>query len=286
MAPWWFWKSVRMTMTVRWPLWTYPLRLAVLLLLLSCVATGARTALTLPEWPQRDASSRIVAVLGAGLMPWRREPIDHVMARIAPWWVARSSASLQQHRPIPSHWLQPIGVDATGPYYRRAVTQAAPESVWIAVRRTGWRTLSPTLSACVVATASFIALPIVRRRAKVRWVHVFRAGLYGLGLSAFLVMVTWCLDLRAVHQMASGNSAMRWLYSWATFNQRWNTAELRLFPLLLLLWWWCVARFSMRVEKPLAVALAVTVMGCIVGLTVTTLLQPHAMVVPHWMFAR
>lgn len=287
LAPWWFWKSIRMTMTVRWPLWTYPLRLAVLLLVLSCVATAVRTALTLPHGPSTDLSSKVVGVLGAGLMPWRKEPIDHVMARLAPWWVARRPGTHPGHLHFPTSSSQPIGRDATGPYFLRAITQNPASEVSRAVRRTGLRTLWPTLAACVVATAAFVALPIVRRRAKVRWIHVFRAGMYGIGLSALLVIVTWGLDLRAIHQVSSSRPvAIRWVASWSTFESRWSTTELRLFPLLLLLWWWCVARFSMRVEKPLAVALSVTIIGSIVGLTVSTILQPHAMLVPLWQFVR
>lgn len=93
-------------------------------------------------------------------------------------------------------------------------------------------------------TVAFAALPISRRRAKVRWAHLVRAMLYSYAfvwIAAWLSLIAGVWDSRALDTITS-------LY--------WMAA-----PLLLISFWWCAARFYLRMSHGLAVAISVTVIG-------------------------
>lgn len=121
-----------------------------------------------------------------------------------------------------------------------------------------WRTVGDSLrfpfgfatSLAVFGTATFIALPIARHRAKVRWVHVVRAGMYALlGPAALTIGLLWLLGIgspQATRDLAN-------LLRFTVF----------LGPCLLLhgVWWWLAAGSYLRMSRPLAVAASVAVIA-------------------------
>jgi len=265
LIPWHFWRAISMSTPVHLRMWTYPLRLYALLVVLSCLMVSARTAITLPARVAPDPLGNIAAVVGAGLMPWRVEPVDLLIEQIWGGWAPRTPVD---------RWTKPMGYDAAGPYYPRTVI-SAPQPIWSIVGDTGLDTLRPAFVACAAATATFLVLPIVRRRARVRWIHVFRAGVYGLSIVAVLILANWALDVPLVVRERGG-----WGSTYANQLARSNSTELRLLPFVLLLWWFCAARFYLRLERPAAVAISVAIIGSIAGFTVALTLHPLRPVLP------
>ncbi|UCD76646.1 MAG: hypothetical protein JSV91_06915 [Phycisphaerales bacterium] len=112
---------------------------------------------------------------------------------------------------------------------------------------------------------AFAALPISRRRAKVRWRHVFRVTAYGLALvlpAAFLGILDRGL-----------NSPY-----WATPDSMGEIAIIMnriasaLLPLMVFLWWLIAIRRYLRMEHAWAVSLSVLFIGALAPLALVGML--------------
>jgi hypothetical protein len=115
----------------------------------------------------------------------------------------------------------------------------------------------------VSSAAAFLALPIARRRAKVRWRHILRCAAIGsLSLLALVPAACWGLS----GPQTSGRS-WRQILEWICFVEpRFALTAAAIGVWLGLLWWPLCGRY-LRMEKPLAVAASVAALGTGFGLT-------------------
>ena len=148
---------------------------------------------------------------------------------------------------------------------------------WRAVAETAW-----LIGLIMIASPlAFAALPISRRRAKVRAMHLVRAGTYAFALvlpfifggSIIVVLMNtmkYTGRQKELDRMFFGGGA---------------GALLILIPFLYL-WWWMVAKRYLRMEHSALVAAAVVMIGVIAGLTVTWLCSSDCVVkiLMHYFF--
>ncbi|MBM4114147.1 MAG: hypothetical protein FJ253_12385 [Phycisphaerae bacterium] len=248
-------------MPVRASLLTYPLRLGAIVLLLGVTATAVRMFVANPIDGKTDPEALFVSIALAVAVPFMDERVEPFMDRWVQGWSAASP-----NPPPPGTgwgWSRAYGVNPS----------LAPFAAW----RSGHIGIRWTVVALACSAATFVVLPVVRRRARVRWVHVHRASIYGLALVPLIAIVGWTLD------------TIMLLHWWGRANQWWSALhldrtlpwELALIPAMLFPWWWCVAQRYMRLERPVAVAASVTVIGSLSCIGVHFLATPRQL--DHWL---
>jgi len=261
LRPWRFWTSIKMTMPVSARLWTYPIRLLAILTVLSVLATLPRTIVSLPPRMPKDPVADIAAIAGSLLMPFLHVPTDEVMDDMVPEW---SLGAPGAPMPWDGVWRSENRGARTGAH--------RPSELWAATWG-GVPTLCEfTLVACAGSAATFVVLPIVRRRAKVRWEHVRRATVCGLVIVVIMVVTKWVWDGTAI--AGEFQEPYPWAYRYPSAPTPWI---LLMLPVLLFIWWWNASRFYLRLERPAAVAASVTVVGTLAAMFV--LVMVHSTVV-------
>jgi len=256
LLPWRFWRRIQMTMPVQRSLWTYPLRLAALVLMIGTLATAARALITAPGLQNSDPVAVAVTVALASACPFLTEPVDQIMERWVPGW--------SMGGPVTPGPRLPWGWNRGG----SAVPSEIAGATWKSVRPIAHWTI--VALACSVAT--FMVLPIVRRRAKVRWVHIHRAAIYGLAMVPVMSILCWTLDASWLVRL---DARTRLFYTDEARSLPW---EIALIPALLALWWWSVSRWYLRLERPLAVALSVTMVGFVACMALHYLLTGRELI--------
>lgn len=233
-------------MRVRAPIWTYPLRIAAIVFVLGMIATGVRATQTSAASIWLDPEAVIVRISSVILAPLLDVPVDAAMDRWRPGW----SKSAAAPSPLARRYAMILGP--------RTLAKSPLDCV-----RATWSSVAPWLQMAGVSVAAsaatFVALPIVRRRAKVRWSHIHRAAVYALGIVPIIAVTCWLLD---------SISASRFRASPWHIADRFIHGEVALLPLFLLVWWWAASRQYLRLDRPVAVALSVAVVGTLVGFVV------------------
>lgn len=256
LRPWIFWRRIDMSTPVRPTLYSYPLRLLAILLVISAFATAARQAAGFPKAAPSDPVARSAALAAALVVPVLPVPVDVVIERVDPLWTSRAPLfAFPGYRP---------------PSVGARTYASAPLRIW----RVLWHELLTieliTLVTCVTAAATFLALPIVRRRARVRWVHIHRVAIYGLAIPIVLAIGSWIADVIEVARLTG-----TWAVSARLRNGR---LDLMWVPPLILGWWWCASRVYLKLERPFATALAVTVVSTLVLILATCVVDPMMVV--------
>jgi hypothetical protein len=143
---------------------------------------------------------------------------------------------------------EPVGsfVDRWG----RASPYTAPGELFSAL----WSELSASLVMLLIMHAScglsFAALPITRRRCKVRWAHIVRVTLYGYVLVVPAVVLSVAAMPMTMAEIPAGALvAPLAAVAWGAL------------PLLAVIWWTAAARRYLRMPHAWGVGLAVTVIG-------------------------
>lgn len=267
LVPWRMWRNIRMTMPVQRRLWLYPFALAFILALASAFIAVTIALPAVASQAPIDWKANAAGLLAIVVMPWSTEPVDATISRFSPEWM-----SLQTNPLTPQ---SPVAVHSSGAIIsvRSMVPPPATlyEHIWGPVRPA----LEAMLAASLAAIATFVALPIVRTRARVRWPHVWRAGIYGLGIVSAVILLIWCVSTIAV--LRSSGPRQRLVAApniWA-FALPHSISALRFFPAALFIWWLAVSRHYLKLDRPAAVALAVTVVGLITGVVVFAHRNPH-----------
>jgi hypothetical protein len=117
-----------------------------------------------------------------------------------------------------------------------------------------WRPmLSFAAIACAASTATFLVLPIARRRAKVRWAQIARCTAY---------LALGCLPLAVVllRTLFGGRQSPYGRYELLRGTED-DLVVLVPVIALLTLWWHAAANRYLRMERPLAVAASVATIG-------------------------
>lgn len=156
---------------------------------------------------------------------------------------------------------------------------AAPADFFVPLLRRMWVWLTLLHAAPVCCGLTFAALPVSRRRAKIRWSHIGRSVCYAYGLVG-LVAVLMLLQRgenalagytgfpRAVPMGAAGPAGVQSLRLLAGVVAISGTAlAVALVPATLGFWWSC-ARNYLRMEQAWAVALSVTIIGLLAPVSV------------------
>ncbi|MBX3356716.1 MAG: hypothetical protein KF724_13560 [Phycisphaeraceae bacterium] len=263
LRPWRFWREIRMSMPVQRKILLYPLFLAIILFVASTL-TGAllmnRVRLAAPP---RDHFGDLVAMTAIVLMPWSGQKIETTLHSIIPQWGTPTPRNLGAR---PLNGQRPPGMVL----YPRS-NLPPPRDVIRFVWTSSPGSLVLMLMALAVSVATFIVLPVVRRRAKVRWSHILRAGIYALGV---VIAVTIALFVAQISADPTPDAwcilAGRWEYGQWHDSQIW---VIRAFPLVLFIWWLAVARHFMKLERPRAVAASVTVVGVLASLLIMVIVQ-------------
>jgi hypothetical protein len=141
--------------------------------------------------------------------------------------------------------------------------------------------------ACAVATPlcialAFLAIPVSRRQAKVRWRHILRISTYA---AALMLLVAMALTIAQVRFAAFGGSiASMTSFPMSAFTfsdpssiEPWGISRslMMLLPVCvpgLLAWWWFAVRRYLRMEQAGAVALSVTAIGVLAPVCVALVL--------------
>jgi hypothetical protein len=127
----------------------------------------------------------------------------------------------------------------------------SPRSYVLQVLDRSWPVAIVALAMPLCCAMAFAALPISRKRAKVRSVHILRAMAYSYAL-VWIAAVLW---LFAGWRSSPMVSAIAALYTAAS-------------PLLFISFWWSTARLYLRMQHGLAVALSVTIIGMLLPITI------------------
>jgi len=133
-----------------------------------------------------------------------------------------------------------------------------------------WRAVAETalvialiMIACPLA---FAALPISRRRAKVRAIHLVRAGIY-----AFALVLPFVFGGSILAVLMNTANYTGWQVEMNQMFFQGGAGALILLLPFLYLWWWMAAKRYLRMEHSALVAAAVVTIGFIAGLMVTWL---------------
>ncbi|TVQ52087.1 MAG: hypothetical protein EA377_11055 [Phycisphaerales bacterium] len=227
--PWKFWSGLQMHHEIQPKrLLLYPVVLALVSYLAIGIGTGIGLVLTMIAHAQDGITIQfpqaLFAVLHAVVLPFSDHSYNFLSAPQWMWLTGESAAVIS-----------------------RRLLSAGPLSISL-------------LFACahVMAAACFALLPPSRRKAKVRWAHIVRAAVYGLGLipiGIFLVLLIGLLTL--VGDLIIGGVSDWW---WSRRGPT-GLAYLSAFCVLLLLhvMWWAFAT-SRYMKMPHAWGVGLTVM--------------------------
>jgi hypothetical protein len=216
--PWRFWSSLRMFHVGRWPrLLAY---LAVLAALSYVVFAFAHGWTVWQRWQ---------VVIGGGYTPTTGGGPVFWQAVALPW----TNQAVGSFTSVMGAWAY-----------------ETPREVF----RYTWSGLFLTLLTAVIAHAccgmTFAALPITRRRCKVRWAHIVRVTLYGF----VLVLPGLAFSLPAVPMTMSRTGAGDLVAFLAT-------AALGAIPFMEVAWWTAATSRYLRMPHAWGVGIAVTVVG-------------------------
>jgi hypothetical protein len=125
-----------------------------------------------------------------------------------------------------------------------------------------WMRLVFLLGAALIMHAgcalTFAALPVTRRRCKVRWAHIARVACYGLALFV-PVLVASLLAFPVAARMGLWYSARGWLAGFAWL----------ILPPAEVAWWAAATSRYLRMPHAWAVGFAVVLVGALLGLAIT-----------------
>jgi hypothetical protein len=227
--PWGFWRSLKMSHEVRWR------RIAVYVVLLA-----------LPLYVVQGSCNGLAA-----WMHWRDAVAYGARSLPSPVKVVVQSALLPYSDTSPGAITYPAGMYTSRPFTTPFPPPARQlEVVW------GGLFDSPILllllGTTVLCPAGFLALPVSRRRAKVRYAHIHRVTLYS---ATILVLPIGGLLAEPSLQMLGG-------YFW-TARILWVAAVAAIVvePVLLVIWWSCATGRYLKIRHPWGVGLAVVVMA-------------------------
>jgi hypothetical protein len=238
--PWGFWKSLKMSHEMRWRrIAAYLVMLVGPLYLLVGVGHGMA------------ARAQWVEIYGDGptSMP-------------SPFKAVIQSALLPYSDTSPGSVSIPAGMFGAGP----TITPFPPPSQQV---RIDWGDLfgNPVLpmllGMVVLCPAGFLALPVSRRRAKVRYAHIHRVTLYSI---TFMVLPIGGLLAGPVFEEVAWNSLIAQLL-WVA-----AVGAVILLPVPLVIWWSCATGRYLKIRHAWGVGLAVVVMASLVTLLATILL--------------
>jgi hypothetical protein len=223
--PWGFWKSLKMTHDARWPrIVAYVLLLAVPLYVFVSVSHG------LAAW----AVWKDYSAYGVGRLP---SPVRVVaQSMLFPYSNSPPGTMTMPGRP----WLS----SSFPPPARQ------PRADWN--RLESWGALLPVVVVVLLCPAGFLALPVSRRRAKVRYAHIHRVTLYSM---TFLLLPMCGLFTDSPLSMASRYSPIVWALRGAVLG-----ASLG-FPVVLVVWWSCATGRYLKIAHAWGVGLAVVLMA-------------------------
>lgn len=176
------------------------------------------------------------------LMSYARVPTEE--------WTAAARAAVAEGVPTPPMQL-------TRQRYPVASTGWGPSAYWRGIPSGGAPWLPLTLTAASVSIASFIVLPIARRRAKVRAAHLTRASVY----LAAACLPLLCLVAILSSSFRPSRPAVK------SFLVGYDSDLITLLPMALVLghWWYVAVKHYLRMERPWAVAASVTTLGILSG---------------------
>ena len=223
--PWGFWKSLKMSHEVRWGRLTdYIILILVGTYVAFCMAHGA---LAYGVW-SRSFPSRFGLV--ATVFNWYE--IVHAM-------------------------LLPLSAESPAVTNSPWSGAASPRGLfnWY------WRDVVDVLPAFLVmhalCSAGFIALPVSRRMAKVRWSHILRVTLYGLGMVVPVILLGLVGTALLVQNLASLQLTGRMLQ---------GAAAVAAYSLLGVefIWWSTATGRYLKIRHPWGVGAAVVVMSVLV----------------------
>ncbi len=178
-------------------------------------------------------------------------PVTAVMP--PPDWLAKARAAASTMEPLPPLVERPVetarsmGVSPSELWSRRGTVIPAP------ARLAGL--------AALVSVLSFVFLPIARRRAKVRFVHLLRASAYlmlgGIPVVALLFAINTAFTVPWT--TAAGQ----------VFRAEGNDLPVLLVSILYLAWWWrSAAGDYLRMARPWAVGVSVATLAVLVAMIV------------------
>jgi hypothetical protein len=195
LRPWRFWREVRLTDRFR-----FGAMVAFLVLVLALLA------IVLDATHGIAASLHYRQMRAAGAPP----PVSHaefVIRSVAlPW--SEGTGPAKRWWPLGRRYFWDRAYGSGGTWIRRSVLIAA-------------------MSALMPLT--FMAIPITRRRAKVRWPHLIRICIYGMPI------VGLAIGFAIVQNLSQHWSALRWL---VMTNRMSNLVLFVIVPAMLGVWWW------------------------------------------------
>lgn len=115
---------------------------------------------------------------------------------------------------------------------------------------------------------ALVMLPVSRRRAKIRWAHVWRVVIYGLFIPTAIITFA-AMMLVICFTTASYDATLGWAFALLT---RYGCA------MLTMVWWWAAIRWYFRMPHAEAIAVLLTVMTALTVLGIAWLLIPAALV--------
>ena len=232
--PWAFWCSLQMHHEIRPKrLLLYPVVLALVSYLMIGIGTGTGLALSMMDDAQHGATilfpRAVFAVLHGVVLPFS----DHSY-----------------------HYL-------THPRWGR-YTGGSAASISRELLSPGLRSIILFVCAHFMAAACFALLPLSRRKAKVRWAHIGRAAVYGLGLIPVAIFFLVLIGLFAMAEDLTIGGASQWWYGGRVWYGGWGPtgfAYLSVFCIVFLLhvMWWAFAT-SRYMKMPHGWGVGLTVM--------------------------
>ena len=254
MIPWWLWRKLRMEHPIRPMRW--------ILLLVGFAFAGfvliRGTAVVRLGWAMQEAEATLwsASVGGATFVTGRIDIANGEMAKaLARAFFSPSTPTTLTVDYVPLRALDSSGATVPLPPKATRPHTFPPLSGWI---EEGFaRAMSSSWiagGAATVSVGAFVALPIARRRAKVRWRHIARAWVYLLVGSSIAAMTVGLVGIGAVPTLA-------------------------VVAVALLVLWHAAVSMYLRMERPLAVALSVTLIGLLVALLAVTLHSLYVMTV-------
>ncbi len=229
--PWKFWSGLQMHHPIRpGRLLLYPVGLALFCYLLIAIATGLGMVLAMVDSAQSGFTVRfpqaLYAVLHAVVLPFSDHAYDFLSPPQGRWFTGESAADI-------SHELL-----SSGP-------------LWI------------TIFACAhfLAAAGFALLPLSRRKAKVRWAHIGRAAVYGLGLIPVAIFFFLLIGLLALAGDLTIVSVSHLWYGWRGPTGFAHLSGFCILFLLHVVWWSFATSRYMKMPHGWGVGLSVMVIS-------------------------
>lgn len=239
--PWRMWRGIRMTHPVRWG------RLcAYLAFLLACLYVVFAISLGLYCVQETNYMTRSYALnwgaATSSATPWQ----VFVHACATPLSTKPTATITLGGRPGAVGAAPPITFSLNSPSGRIF-------DLFMSIRAPVLLLLAIPLC-CALA---FAALPISRRRAKVRWIHLARAMLYCYGLVWIAVVVSLIAATWRPY-------AVGWTFPQFIAGLFWLAS-----PVLLIVFWWCAATLYLRMQHGFFVALSVSIIGVLTPVALT-----------------